>query len=107
MSGQFLEIRKTATMALYREPSIVSATLDVQSDFYVANRRNNTIVRMTQTGAVIAVRRVRLADGRTLGSARLNGIAISPDFTKIWVTVTGGLPGLEDHEGAVLELPAF
>jgi hypothetical protein len=84
-----------------------NTTLDVQSDFYVANHGNNTIVRMTQTGAVVAVRRVRLADSRTLGSARLNGIAISTDFTKIWVTVTGGLPGYEDHEGAVLELPAF
>lgn len=84
-----------------------NTTLDVQSDFYVANRGNNTIVRMTQTGAVVAVRRVRLADGRPLGSARLNGIAISPDFTKIWVTVAGRLPGLEDQEGAVLELPAF
>ena len=60
-----------------------NTTLDVQSDFYVANRGNNTIVRMTQTGAVVAVRRVRLANSRTLGSARLNGIAISTDFTKI------------------------
>ena len=84
-----------------------NTTLDVRSDFYVANRGNNTIVRMSQTGTVVAVRRVRLAAGRTLGSARLNGIAISPDFTKIWVTVAGGLPGFEDHEGAVLELPAF
>ena len=84
-----------------------NTTLDVQSDFYVANRGNNAIVRMTQTGAVLAVRRVRLADGRALGTARLNGIAISPDFRKIWVTVTGRLPGLEDREGAVLEVPAF
>lgn len=66
-----------------------------------------TIVRMTQTGTVVAVRRVRLADGRALGRARLNGIAISPDFRKIWVTVTGRLPGFEDREGAVLEVPAF
>jgi hypothetical protein len=84
-----------------------NTTLDVNSDFYVANRGNNTIIRMTQEGAVVAVRQVRLPDGSPLQPARLNGIAISPDFTKIWVTVT--LPG-NDHEGAngeVLELPAF
>jgi hypothetical protein len=84
-----------------------NTTLDVQADFYVANRGNNTVVRMSQTGAVVAVRHVRLADGRPLGNARLNGIAISPDFTKIWVTVTGRLPGFDDQQGAVLELPTF
>ena len=84
-----------------------NTTLDVEADFYVANRGNNTIVRMTQTGAAVAVRRVRLAQGRPLGEARLNGIAISPDGTKIWVTLTGHLPGFDDLEGAVLELSAF
>ena len=62
---------------------------------------------MTQTGAVVAVRRVRLAEGQSLGGARLNGIAISPDFNNIWVTVTGRLPGFDSQEGPVLELPAF
>jgi hypothetical protein len=52
------------------------------------------------------VRRVRYADGRPLEPARLNGIAISPDFTKIWVTVTGPIRGHSEN-GAVLELPAF
>jgi len=84
-----------------------NTTLDVGSDFYVANRGNNTIVRMTQDGTVVAVRRVRLADGRPLEPARLNGIAISPDFTKIWVTVTGPIRGQGGQSGAVLELPAF
>lgn len=83
-----------------------NTTLDVGSDFYVANRGNNTIVRMTQDGAVVSVRRVRYADGRPLEPARLNGIAISPDFTKIWVTVTGPIRG-HGENGAVLELPVF
>jgi hypothetical protein len=84
-----------------------NTTLDVQSDFYVANRGNNTIVRMRQDGTVVAVREVRLAGGRSLGNARLNGIAGSPDGTKIWVTVTGHLPGQRRPSGAVLELPTF
>jgi hypothetical protein len=84
-----------------------NTTLDVQADFYVANRGNNTIARMRQDGTVVAVREVRLADGKVLGKGRLNGIAGSPDGTKIWVTVAGGLPGHRKLRGAVLELPAF
>jgi hypothetical protein len=84
-----------------------NTTLDRGSDFYVANRGNNTIVRMRQDGTVVSVRRVLLLDGRSLGSARLNGIASSPDGSTIWVTVTGNLPSHPHAEGAVLELPAF
>jgi hypothetical protein len=90
------------------EPKWASnTTCDVNADFYVANRGNNTIVRMRQDGTVAAVREVRLADGSSLGKGRLNGIAGSPDGNKIWVTVTGKLPGPGNLTGAVLELPAF
>jgi hypothetical protein len=84
-----------------------NTTLDVNSDFYIANRGNNTIVRMTQEGAVVAVRQVRLADGSPLQPARLNGIAISPDFTRIWVTVTFQANDHKSANGEVVELPAF
>ncbi|HYR84439.1 MAG TPA: hypothetical protein VE422_10215 [Terriglobia bacterium] len=84
-----------------------NTTLEVGADFYVANRGNNTVVRMRQDGAVVAVREVRLADGRSLGNGRLNGIAGSPDGSKIWVTVVGHLAGHGNVSGAVLELPAF
>jgi hypothetical protein len=84
-----------------------NTTLDVNSDIYVANRGNNTIVRMHQDGTVVAIRKVRLLGGRNLGRARLNGIAGSPDGTKIWVTVTGRLFDWISLSGAVLELPSF
>jgi hypothetical protein len=84
-----------------------NTTLDGDSDFYVANRGNNTIARMTQTGAVVSVRQLSREDGMPFGDARLNGIATSQDGTKIWVTVTGHLPGVPHSTGAVLELPAF
>ena len=84
-----------------------NTTLDGDSDFYVANRGNNTIVRMTQTGAVVSVRQVTRADGMPFGDARVNGIATSQDGSLIWVTVTGHLPGVPHSTGAVLELPAF
>jgi hypothetical protein len=84
-----------------------NTTLDEGSDFYVANRGNNTIVRMTQDGTVVAVRRVRQADGRSLGNARLNGITTSPDGSTIFVTVTGRLAGQPQSAGAVLAMPSF
>lgn len=83
-----------------------NTTMEEESDFYVCNRGDNTIVRMRQDGTVVAVRRVR-ARGESLGYARLNGIATSPDHSKIWVTYVGKLPGSSDREGGVLELPAF
>jgi hypothetical protein len=90
------------------DPGFASnTTLDGDSDFYVANRGNNTIVRMTQNGNVVAVRRVTRDDGMPLGDARLNGIATSQDGTRIWVTVTGHLPGVPHSTGAVLELSSF
>ena len=84
-----------------------NTTLDQGADFYVANRGDNSIVRMRQDGTVVSVRRVRLADGRSLGNARLNGIAISSDAGTIYVTTVGHLPGYGNLEGAVLALPAF
>jgi hypothetical protein len=84
-----------------------NTTLEEDADFYVANRGDNTIVRMRQDGTVAAVGRVRLAQGQALGNGRLNGIAVSPDGGTIWVTVAGQLAGQGNVEGAVLELPAF
>src|SRR5262249_35069427 len=84
-----------------------NTTLEEGADFYVANRGDNTIVRLRQDGTVVAVRRVRLADGSALGDGRVNGIATSPDGSKLWVTVVGHLAGNGTLTGAVLELPAF
>jgi hypothetical protein len=77
-----------------------NTTLEETSDIYICNQGNNTIVRMSQGGSVIAVRRVRL-QGHSLGG-RLNGIATSSDHSKIWVTFVGGR-----SRGGVLEVAAF
>jgi hypothetical protein len=47
------------------------------------------------------------AAGRSLGSARLNGISTASDGTRLWVTYVGKLPGSDDPLGGVLELPTF
>jgi hypothetical protein len=83
-----------------------NTTMEEETDFYVCNRGDNTIVRMRQDGTVVDVHEVR-ASGRALGYARLNGIATSPDHSKIWVSYVGKLPGSSDRKGGVLELPAF
>jgi DNA-binding beta-propeller fold protein YncE len=83
-----------------------NTTLDVQSDFYVANRGDNTIVRMRQDGSVVSQRHLRIG-GRPLDALRLNGIATSPDGTKIWVTLNGPLSWASNMTGAVAEFPAF
>lgn len=83
-----------------------NTTLEEDSDFYVCNRGDGTIVRMRQDGTVVSVRRVRV-NGHALGNAHLNGISTSPDGSKIWVTFVGRLPGAGARRGGVLELPAF
>jgi hypothetical protein len=83
-----------------------NTTLDVQSDFYVANRGDNSILRMRQDGTVVSRREVRLG-GNPLGAMQLNGIATSPDGTRIWVTLSGPVHGMGNFKDAVMELPAF
>jgi hypothetical protein len=78
-----------------------NTTLDDGSDFYVANRGDNTIVRMSQKGSVVAVRQVTVLP--PLSGASLNGIATSTDGGTIYVTFTGPTQG----QGGVLALPAF
>jgi hypothetical protein len=84
-----------------------NTTMAGNSDMYVLNRGNGTIVRLRQDGTVIAIRRVALSDGQVVGPGRLNGIAVSPDAQKIWVTINGSVPDYATSPGALLEVPAF
>jgi hypothetical protein len=81
-----------------------NTTLAGGADLYVANRGNDTVVRLTQDGTIVAVRRIAV-NGVCLSGGHLNGIAVSPDADRIWVTATGSLDRYP--EGAVIELPAF
>ncbi len=75
-----------------------NTTLGAGSDIYVLNRGNNTVVRMTQTGNIVAVRQV-VADAADF---RLNGIAVSEDARTVWMTATG-----PNRQGLVMRIPAF
>jgi hypothetical protein len=79
-----------------------NTTLDAGSDFYVANRADNTIVRMRQNGSVVAVRGVTI-ENPYLDGALLNGITTSTDGKTIYLTFTGP----DQNQGGVLSLPAF
>jgi len=84
-----------------------NTTLAGNSDMYVLNRGNGTIVRMRQDGMVVATRRIALETGDEIGPGRLNGIAVSPDAQRIWVTVSGAIPLYPNEPGVLLEVPAF
>jgi len=81
-----------------------NTTLGAGADLYVLNRGNNSVVRMSQDGRVVAVREVVPAAQGDLDVSefRLNGIAVSEDAKTIWMTAT--LPG---RQGIVLRIPAF
>jgi hypothetical protein len=75
-------------------------TLGGGSDLYVLNRGNNTVVRMTQDGNVLAVRAFQ--PEVQIDGLRGAGIGVSADGRTIWVTATA--PG---RRGYVLQMDAF
>jgi hypothetical protein len=79
-----------------------NTTLDDRSDIYVANRGDNTIVRIKQDGAFVAIRRVVVSLVKDLETARLNGIAASRDGKTIYATYVD-----EKGDGGVLAMPTF
>ena len=84
-----------------------NTTLAGGADLYVANRGSGTIVRMRQDGRIVAVARVELPGGGVVGAGRLNGIAVSPDTSKIWVSLSGLEAEHPQDPGSVIEIPAF
>ena len=104
--ARVLEPACAGDVELQSEVQSLAHAYEEGSDFFVCNRGNGTVVRMAQNGTLLGARRVRV-HGRGLGEARLNGIATSPDDSKIWVTYVGHLPGAGDRQGGVIELPSF
>ena len=84
-----------------------NTTLDDGSDFYVVNQGDNTLVRMTQDGTVVATRRVTL-NGQPLGNFSLN-IAASADATDTTLptTIFATVVDPNNGRGGVLAMPAF
>ncbi len=84
-----------------------NSTLAAGSDLYVVNRGSGTITRLRQDGTLVAERRVEIG-GRAVGPGQLNGIAVARDAQRLWITITGPVPGHEETRGgALLEVSAF
>src|SRR5207245_1739497 len=80
-----------------------NTTLGGGSDLYVLNRGNNTVVRMTQGGNVLAVERVEADE---VPGLRVAGLAVSDDGRAIWLTATApAVAGVA--QGVVLKMDAF
>ncbi|MES1204970.1 MAG: di-heme oxidoredictase family protein, partial [Pseudomonadota bacterium] len=75
-----------------------NTTLGGGSDIYVLNRGNNSLVRITQNGDVVAAFRI---DAPVPGF-RVNGLAVSENAQTLWVTAA-----TPNGDGVVLEVPAF
>ena len=91
-----------ASNTTLHEDSASNTTLAKDSDFFVANRGDNTIVRMSQGGTVVGIRRVTI-DSIPLDNFAINGIATSVDGSKIYVTFTTPT----NLQGGLLEVQAF
>lgn len=81
-----------------------NTTLAGGADLYVANRGTGTIVRMGQDGRILAVAHIELPGAGVVGPGRINGIAVSPDAHRIWVSLS--IPE-DPQSGSVIEIPAF
>ncbi|CCV12109.1 di-heme oxidoredictase family protein [Mesorhizobium sp. STM 4661] len=82
-------------------------TLAGGSDLFVANRGDGSLLRLSQDGRLLARATIEIPDLGPLGPDRLRAIATSADAQRIWITISGKLPGFPDRDGALIEIPTF
>lgn len=81
-------------------------TLSGDSDIYVINRGDGSVLRLSQSGKLVARAVIRTTDGQLLGAHRLRSIAVSGDAQKLWLIVDA--PAQSGHTASMLiEVPAF
>jgi hypothetical protein len=78
-------------------------TLSGDSDLYVVNQGDGSLVRITRAGQVIARATLTVGGGRQIGPATLKAIAVSSDAQTLWV-VAHAQGEVGDQ---LLEVPAF
>lgn len=77
-------------------------TLSGGSDFYIANRGDGSLLRLSQDGKIIARAEIEIAGSGLIGADRLRSIAVSADAQKLWLIVDSGA-----NNSALLEVAAF
>lgn len=81
-------------------------TLAGDADFYVVNRGDGSLLRLSQQGKLVARAVVANPDGSAVGPQRLRSIAVSADAQKLWLIVD--MPnGSEAARSTLIEVPAF
>ena len=78
-------------------------TLSGDSDLYVANQGDGSLLRLTRDGRAIARAVLTRPDGRPIGPGELRAIAVSSDAQTIWIVAHP--PGTDGDD--LLEVPAF
>ena len=84
-----------------------NTTIAGGADLYVANRDSGTVVRMRQDGQIVAVAQIDLPGFGLVGAGRLNGIAVSSDASRIWVSLSDRRATDPRLSGSIIEIPAF
>jgi hypothetical protein len=82
-------------------------TLAGGSDLYVANRGDGTLARLSQDGRLLARAEIELPGAGVLAPRRVRAMAVSADAQRLWVTLSGELPGFAGRDGALVEVSAF
>ena len=80
-----------------------NTTLSGDSDLYVANQGDGSLLRLSRGGVVIARAVLSFADGRQVGPGALKALAVSSDAQTIWVIAHSTGPDADQ----VLEVRAF
>jgi hypothetical protein len=80
-----------------------NTTLSGDSDLYVANQGDGSLLRMSRGGVAIARAVLTFEDGRSVGAGALRAIAVSSDAQTIWIIAHA--PGADGDQ--VLEVRAF
>jgi len=93
-----------AAMPEIANPRFAShTTLAGDSDLYIVNRGDGSLLRMRQDGSVVARAVIEVPGEGPLGPNRLRSIAVSADAQRLWVIAQH----LGSDESALLELRAF
>ena len=81
-------------------------TLAADSDLYVVNRGDGSVLRVRQDGTVVARAEIAWPDGRPVGGGRLRSIAVGSDAQRIWLVAERGV-GDGAPDGVLIEVSGF
>lgn len=81
-------------------------TLAGDSDLYVVNRGDGSVLRMGQDGTVQARAVLRWPEGGEIGGGHLRSIAVSADAQRLWLIADHDVPGA-GSESVLIEASGF